>query len=215
MYKNKQIYFGIIILILWHIFMLFCYNSPKVSDMYYQYYIKGGIEKWNRGIGSRYSYGDRIDFRKGGNSSDYILCGFSDQEKMGTWTCSENVYLFLLLNSTTKHKDKVYEGEHQDIVDKEIFEQVRKLLIENRIPDKVTKEKYSSLLAGKIFDDKDNYMSPSHSNSRNRRYRYYVSQAIIQSRKHEAGSISKIPANEIERVVADEIKAFFLKHSNC
>jgi len=125
---------------------------------------------------------------------------------------------YILQNSIyiglTKHKDKVYEGEHQGIVDKEIFEQVRKLLMENRIPDKVTKGKYSSLLAGKIFDDKDNYMSPSHSNSRNRRYRYYVSQAIIQSRKHEAGSISKIPANEIERVVVDEIKAFFLNTQN-
>ena len=118
MYKNKQIYFGIIILILWHIFMLFCYNSPKVSDMYYQYYIKGGIEKWNRGIGSRYSYGDRIDFRKGGNSSDYILCGFSDQEKMGTWTCSENVYLFLLLNSTTKRDVNLYMSAFPFVSDK-------------------------------------------------------------------------------------------------
>ena len=86
--------------------------------MYFQYYIKGGIEKWNRGIGSRYSYGDRIDFRKGGNSSDYILCGFSDQEKMGTWTCSENVYLFLLLNSTTKRDVNLYMSAFPFVSDK-------------------------------------------------------------------------------------------------
>ena len=57
-------------------------------------------------------------------------------------------------------------------------------------------------------------MSPSHSNKNGKRYRYYVSQAIIQSRKQEAGSVSKIPAGEIENVVTQEIKAFLSNPKN-
>lgn len=107
------------------------------------------------------------------------------------------------------HKEKTYAGQHEAIIEKDIFEKVQQLLSQNRISQKCsTGSNNSSLLAGKIFDDKGNYMSPSHSNTRNRKYRYYVSQAIIQSRKNEAGSISKIPAGEIETFIQNEIRTF-------
>jgi len=41
-------------------------------------------------------------------------------------------------------------------------------------------------------------MSPSHSTKGNKRYRYYLSQAYIQRRKLEAGSLPQIPAYQIE-----------------
>jgi len=107
------------------------------------------------------------------------------------------------------HKENSYKGEHQAIIDNEIFEEVQKLLYLNRISKKsAIGSKNPSLLAGKIFDDNGNIMSPSHSNTRNRKYRYYVSQAITQFRKNEAGSISKIPAGEIENFVIDEVSRF-------
>ena len=49
-------------------------------------------------------------------------------------------------------------------------------------------------------------MSPSHSNKLGVRYRYYVSQAILQQRKAEAGSIARVPAAEIETLVLDGIR---------
>lgn len=113
------------------------------------------------------------------------------------------------------HKDNVYDGEHQAIIDNEIFEKVQELMIKNRISKKcLINSKNPSLLVGKLFDDKDNRMSPSHSNTRNRKYRYYISQAIIQARKNEAGSVSKIPAGEIEKVVTEEIKTFLFDKKN-
>lgn len=48
----------------------------------------------------------------------------------------------------------------------------------------------------------------SHSNKNGKRYRYYISQAIIQHKMQDAGTISKIPAGEIEKVVTQEIKNF-------
>jgi hypothetical protein len=49
-------------------------------------------------------------------------------------------------------------------------------------------------LAGRLFDDRGNRMSPTHANKRGVRYRYYVSHAILQNRKAEAGSIARVPA---------------------
>ena len=63
------------------------------------------------------------------------------------------------------------------------------------------------LLAGKLFDDRGNRMSPSHAAKGGRRWRYYVSQAVLQGRKHEAGSVARAPALEIERRVTEAVRA--------
>jgi hypothetical protein len=49
-------------------------------------------------------------------------------------------------------------------------------------------------------------MSPTHAAKKGRRWRYYVSQAILQGRKHEAGSVERVPAIEIERRVAEAVR---------
>ena len=107
------------------------------------------------------------------------------------------------------HKDKVYEGEHDAIISEVIFEEVQKLLYENKV-DKTcgTKCSSNSLLAGLIFDDKNNLMTPSHSNSHKRRYRYYVSTALKNYNDSEVGTISKIPAGEVEKFVVETTKEF-------
>jgi site-specific DNA recombinase len=63
-----------------------------------------------------------------------------------------------------------------------------------------------ALLAGKLFDDRGNRMSPSHAAKGERRWRYYVSQAILQGRKQEAGSMARVPALEIERRVTEALR---------
>ncbi|MEI8185266.1 MAG: hypothetical protein WCG19_01095 [Chlorobiaceae bacterium] len=105
---NLKYYYALFLLLFWHLYILLCYASPSVSDMYYQYYINGSIQKWNRGVGSKYLFGDLIDFRKGGNSSLYVLGGFSGQEKKGTWTCSEYIYIYLRPNTETKYDINLY-----------------------------------------------------------------------------------------------------------
>ena len=129
-------------------------------------------------------------------------------------------HLYKILENKTyigkiEHKGKVYEGLHDAIIDGDIFEKVQKILSANRIRNNNSANKKNpSLLAGKLFDSKNNYMSPSHSNTRNRKYRYYVSQALIQHRKLDAGVISKIPAGEIEKFITQEIKEFVSNPNN-
>ncbi len=49
-------------------------------------------------------------------------------------------------------------------------------------------------------------MSPSHANKKGVRYRYYVSQALLQSRKTEAGSIARVSAPDVEILVYKAVK---------
>lgn len=105
------------------------------------------------------------------------------------------------------HKDKVYDGEHEAIICDDFFEKVQKLLYENKV-DKTcgVKSSSNSLLAGLIYDDLGNKMTPSHSNSHGRRYRYYISRALKNN--EETGSVSKIPAGEVEKFVIETTKEF-------
>jgi hypothetical protein len=50
-------------------------------------------------------------------------------------------------------------------------------------------------------------MSPSHATKKGRRWRYYVSQAILQGRKQETGSVARVPAMELERRATEAVRA--------
>jgi hypothetical protein len=59
-----------------------------------------------------------------------------------------------------------------------------------------------------LFDDRGNAMSPSYAIKRNgQRYHYYVSQALLQNDKGRAGTVARVPAEEIERLVQEAVKA--------
>ena len=60
---------------------------------------------------------------------------------------------------------------------------------------------------GKLFDDRGNPMTPSYANKKGVRYRYYVSCVLNQDRKEEAGSLPRVAAEAVERVVLDAILA--------
>ncbi|HEX4768695.1 MAG TPA: recombinase family protein, partial [Lichenihabitans sp.] len=55
------------------------------------------------------------------------------------------------------------------------------------------------------FDDRGNRMSPTYAIKKGLRYRYYVSTMLVQGRRSEAGSVSRVPATELERIVVDAI----------
>ena len=63
-----------------------------------------------------------------------------------------------------------------------------------------------ALLTGRIFDDRGNRMTPTHSNKLGARYRYYVSHAVVQKRREDAGTIARVPAPEIETLVLNSVR---------
>jgi len=104
------------------------------------------------------------------------------------------------------HKDASYPGEHRAIVETESWNRVQALLAASHQAAR-TDERVASpaLLKGLIFDGAGNRMSPSHAVKGGVRYRYYVSQAVLQGRAQEAGSIARLPAHELEQVVINAV----------
>ena len=102
------------------------------------------------------------------------------------------------------HAGKWFKGEHQAILDRTTFERVQGLLRSNRITRRIKHSESGALLRGKLFDDKGNAMSPSFSAKNGIRYRFYVSTAL-RGRKHQAGSVTRVSAPEIEAIIEDAL----------
>ena len=70
-----------------------------------------------------------------------------------------------------------------------------------------------AILMGRIFDDRGNRMTPSHSNKAGVPYRYYVSHALLQRRKDEAGGVARVPAAQVEATVVEAVRQSLRKNA--
>jgi site-specific DNA recombinase len=104
-------------------------------------------------------------------------------------------------------KGEVLAGEQPAIVDRDQFDAVQAKLNEQNNNHTTTRMKSEALLAGRIFDDRGNRMSPSHARKRGTKYRYYLSSALLQGLAAQAGSIARVPAADIEALVAKSVRA--------
>jgi site-specific DNA recombinase len=104
------------------------------------------------------------------------------------------------------YRGEVHRGEHEPILDRDVFEEVQAKLAAGAIERHLRLKASPAVLTGRIFDDRGNRMSPSHSNKLGARYRYYVSHAVIQKRRQDAGSITRVPAPEIETLVLKAVR---------
>jgi len=102
-----------------------------------------------------------------------------------------------------KHKSNLYPGEHRPIIDRALFDKVQAQLdARARATRRKRTVEASGLLAGLIFDDKGNRMSPQWSVGRSgSKHGYYVSQAVLQRRKATAGSLPRVSAPLIDDLV--------------
>jgi len=104
------------------------------------------------------------------------------------------------------HRGQVYPGEHQALLDRDLFEAVQRRLGEQRATRATGRADSEAMLLGRIFDDRGNRMTPSHCRKAGTKYRYYTSAALTQGQPELAGSISRVPAPEIEAVVGSAVR---------
>src|SRR5215211_2702080 len=104
------------------------------------------------------------------------------------------------------YRGEVHRGEHEPILDRDLFAAVQAKLAATAVTRQLRLKGSPAILAGRVFDDRGNRMSPTHSNKVGLRYRYYVSHAILQKRKAQAGSIARVPAPDIEKLVLDGLR---------
>src|SRR4029079_922178 len=72
--------------------------------------------------------------------------------------------------------------------------------------DQRPRMKLEGLLPGRIFDDRGNRMGPSHARKRGIKYRYYLSSTLLQGQPERSGTISRVPAAEIEETVVRSVR---------
>lgn len=107
-----------------------------------------------------------------------------------------------------RYKTEIHDGEHDALVDADVWQRVQALLGRNgRTGGAAVRNKFGALLKGILRCTAcDCAMSPTHSTKNgNKRYRYYVCTGAQKRGWHTCPSKS-IPAGELERFVAEQIK---------
>ncbi|MFO0426069.1 MAG: recombinase family protein [Planctomyces sp.] len=118
----------------------------------------------------------------------------------------------LLTNPTylgkVKYKRELHDGEHEAIVDPDVFQRVQSLLIQNSVGGGgPVRNAFGALLKGLLrCSCCDAAMVPSITKKGDRRYRYYVCSKAQKLGWHTCPSKS-VPAAEMERFVIDQIRS--------
>jgi site-specific DNA recombinase len=107
------------------------------------------------------------------------------------------------------YRGDTHRGEHEPIVEPELFETVQAKLNGAAVDRQLRLKASPALLAGRIFDDRGNRMTPTHTNKLGVRYRYYVSHPLMQKRRLDAGNVARVPAQEVETVVVKALREHF------
>src|SRR5438067_88728 len=108
------------------------------------------------------------------------------------------------------HKAELYPGQHPPLIDDESWCAVRDQLAANTSAhQRKAKAAEQSLLAGLLVDARGERLTPSHAVKKDRRYRYYVSAALITDAGTDRAQGWRLAAREIEeaviRILADAL----------
>ena len=104
------------------------------------------------------------------------------------------------------HKQQSFPGEHDGIVDPDLFERVQKQLASNTV-QRSERQSTAAPLRGLIFDAAGHRMSPSHGYGRfGAKYRYYVSSGDKRSQDSSSGYVSRVSAALVEELVLDRFR---------
>jgi DNA invertase Pin-like site-specific DNA recombinase len=100
------------------------------------------------------------------------------------------------------HKDELYPGLHPALIDDETWTAVRNQLAGNTSDHRHrAKAAEPSLLAGLLVDARGERLTPTHAIKKGRRYRYYVSAALITEAGTDRAQGWRLAAREIEDAV--------------
>jgi site-specific DNA recombinase len=125
--------------------------------------------------------------------------------------------LFYLLRNRfyigeVKYKGEILPGEQPAIMEGELFDAVQQKLTDQWFHRNHAKTKSDHLLTGLMYDDAGHRMVPAHATKAGIRYRYYVSLPHLkgESKTVSVGSVSRIPATDIEDIIVRSVNEYFL-----
>ncbi len=107
-----------------------------------------------------------------------------------------------------RHKKLRHPGMHEPIVARAVWDKAQEKLLSQTIRSGSTSTKCeASPLAGKLFDEHGQRLTPSHAMKNGRRYRYYVSTNLANGRTAAKDTDGwRVPAREIESSVISSVR---------
>lgn len=128
-------------------------------------------------------------------------------------TLIDKGYLYRLLNNRVYcgdavHKGKAYPGEHDAIVDEDLWDRAHAILQESpRKRANNSRSRTPALLKGLIFSDTGAAMTPTSTKKGAKLYRYYVSMDVIRNRDTgEETAPTRLAAGMVEEAVVTEVR---------
>jgi DNA invertase Pin-like site-specific DNA recombinase len=156
-----------------------------------------------RSIFTRFAHG------KSGTKLVQALAGEGSTTRSGRPFSKTDLYKLLhnrVYLGLAVHKGTAYPGEHEAIIDQDLWDRVHAVLKSN--PHKrrgASRADTPAMLKGLIFGPTGQAMTPSHTRKNGRLYRYYVSATALKFGA-EACPIKRIAADEIESVVVGQLR---------
>jgi site-specific DNA recombinase len=128
-------------------------------------------------------------------------------------TLIDKGYLYRLLNNRVYrgdavHKGKAYPGEHDAIIDDDLWDGAHAILQESpRKRANNSRSRTPALLKGLIFSDTGAAMTPTSTKKDAKLYRYYVSMDVIRNRETgEETAPMRLAAGMVEDAVVTEVR---------
>ena len=119
--------------------------------------------------------------------------------------------IYKLLNNSiligeVTHKGNIYPGEQRGIISRELWDRVHAVMqVSPRVRANQNRRQTPALLMGLIFGPDGRALSPTHTRSKGKIYRYYVSQAVLKG-TDDGCLVRRISAGEIEAAVIDQVR---------
>jgi site-specific DNA recombinase len=133
------------------------------------------------------------------------LRAYANGKLVGGVSLSRGMLYRLLSNPVyigrVSHKENIYNGQHDGIIPQDLWDAVQRKLADNHANrTSRTNASHPSLLAGLLYDETGDRLSPTHANNHGKRYRFYISHRLMtQKRKNADGW--RLPAAELEQTV--------------
>jgi site-specific DNA recombinase len=117
------------------------------------------------------------------------------------WLLSNPIYA-----GDIRHKEKIAKGQHQPIIGRELWDAVQQQIRQQTTgPVRSGRLRDRSLICGLLYDETGDRLTPSHAVKDGRRYRYYISQRLMQARRRDQAGW-RLPGEELEAKVIASIR---------
>ena len=137
---------------------------------------------------------------------------FKSGKSLGGCVMSRGAIHSLLTNPVyrgmVRHKENAYPSTHPAIINEMLWSRVQDRLKEKSARQRGQrgqKTNEGSPLTGRLYDETGERLTPTYANAKGRRWRYYVSRGLLNS-KSEASGGWRLPAAKLEKAVTEALR---------